>query len=101
MQAVKQGVASHARTSPGRRGGPNAAGGVRDEHFRLSTFVRHLSTSDAFYGNEHASIKEQFAGKRGNQMEAPPLERKLVAILAADVAGYSRLMESDEEGTLA
>ena len=34
-------------------------------------------------------------------MEAPPLERKLVAILAADVAGYSRLMESDEEGTLA
>ena len=34
-------------------------------------------------------------------MEAPPLERKLVAILAAYVAGYSRLMESDEEGTLA
>ena len=33
-------------------------------------------------------------------MEAPPLERKHVAILAADVAGYSRLMESDEEGTL-
>ncbi len=34
-------------------------------------------------------------------MEAPPLERRLVAILAADVAGYSRLMEVDEEGTLA
>jgi adenylate cyclase len=33
-------------------------------------------------------------------MEAPPLERKLVAILAADVAGYSRLMGIDEEGTL-
>src|SRR5271154_3944782 len=33
-------------------------------------------------------------------MEAPSLERKLVAILAADVASYSRLMESDEEGTL-
>jgi adenylate cyclase len=30
-----------------------------------------------------------------------PLERKLVAILAADVASYSRLMEIDEEGTLA
>jgi len=27
--------------------------------------------------------------------------RRLVAILAADVAGYSRLMEADEEGTLA
>ena len=34
-------------------------------------------------------------------MEAPPLERKLAAILAADVAGYSRLMGVDEEGTLA
>ena len=30
-------------------------------------------------------------------MEAPPLERKLVAILAADVEGYSRLMGVDEE----
>ena len=34
-------------------------------------------------------------------MEAPPLERRLVAILAADVASYSRMMEIDEEGTLA
>ena len=35
------------------------------------------------------------------EMEAPPLERKLIAILAADVEGYSRLMGLDEEGTLA
>ena len=34
-------------------------------------------------------------------MEAPPLERKLVAILAADVAGYSRMMHQDEDATLA
>ena len=34
-------------------------------------------------------------------MEAPPLERKLVAILAADIQGYSRLMGIDEEATLA
>ena len=33
-------------------------------------------------------------------IEAPPLERKLVAILAADVEGYSRLMHADEEATL-
>jgi adenylate cyclase len=33
-------------------------------------------------------------------MEAPPLERKLAAIFAADVEGYSRLMGIDEEGTL-
>src|SRR5271169_4201826 len=29
------------------------------------------------------------------------VERRLAAILAADIAGYSRLMEADEEGTLA
>jgi class 3 adenylate cyclase len=28
------------------------------------------------------------------------VERKLAAILSADVAGYSRLMERDEVGTL-
>ena len=28
------------------------------------------------------------------------VERRLAAILAADVAGYSRLIEADEEGTL-
>src|SRR6266699_3717394 len=29
-----------------------------------------------------------------------PVERRFAAILAADVAGYSRLMGADEEGTL-
>jgi adenylate cyclase len=29
------------------------------------------------------------------------VERRLAAILAADVVGYSRLMEADEAGTLA
>lgn len=33
-------------------------------------------------------------------MEVPRLERKLVAILAADIAGYSRHMERDEVATL-
>ena len=32
-------------------------------------------------------------------MESPRLERKLAAILYADVAGYSRLTGEDEEGT--
>lgn len=32
---------------------------------------------------------------------SPPVERKLAAILAADVVGSSRLMEVDEEGTIA
>jgi adenylate cyclase len=34
-------------------------------------------------------------------MSEPRVERRLAAILAADVAGYSRLMGVDEEGTLA
>ena len=29
------------------------------------------------------------------------VQRRLAAILATDIAGYSRLMGSDEEGTLA
>ena len=33
-------------------------------------------------------------------MSADRVERRLAAILAADVAGYSRLMGADEEGTL-
>ncbi|MGK9231698.1 adenylate/guanylate cyclase domain-containing protein [Inquilinus limosus] len=34
-------------------------------------------------------------------MERPEVQRRLAAILAADMAGYSRLMEADETGTLA
>jgi TolB-like protein len=34
-------------------------------------------------------------------MPTERVERRLAAILAADVAGYSRLMDADEEGTLA
>lgn len=34
-------------------------------------------------------------------VEAPPLERKLVAILAADIVEYSRLMHENEEHALA
>jgi adenylate cyclase len=34
-------------------------------------------------------------------VEQPNVERRLAAILAADVVGYSRLMEVDEAGTLA
>ena len=34
-------------------------------------------------------------------MSSEYVERRLAAVLAADVAGYSRLMGADEEGTLA
>jgi class 3 adenylate cyclase len=39
--------------------------------------------------------------KEAASMPEQRVERKLVAILAADVAGYSRLVGLDEEGTLA
>jgi adenylate cyclase len=32
-------------------------------------------------------------------MAAPRVERRLTAVLAADIVGYSRLMERDEHGT--
>jgi len=35
------------------------------------------------------------------QTPAPRVERRLVAVMAADVVGYSRLVERDERGTLA
>src|ERR1700736_3537539 len=38
-------------------------------------------------------------GAAGEAMKQP-VERRLAAILAADVAGYARLMGADEEGTL-
>src|ERR671919_2366813 len=34
-------------------------------------------------------------------MDQSPVERRLAAILAADMVGFSRLMEVDEAGTLA
>lgn len=37
----------------------------------------------------------------GRQMDTVRVERRLAAILAADIAGYSRLMGADELGTLA
>jgi len=38
---------------------------------------------------------------RGHFLTGERVERRLAAVLAADVAGYSRLMGADEEGTLA
>ncbi len=34
-------------------------------------------------------------------MVEQPTQRRLVAVLAADVAGYTRLMEQDTDGTVA
>jgi class 3 adenylate cyclase len=39
--------------------------------------------------------------KNGSFMAEERVNRKLAAILASDVVGYSRLMRADEAGTLA
>jgi hypothetical protein len=39
--------------------------------------------------------------RRERAMTDPRVERRLAAVLSADVAGYSRLIGTDEEGTLA
>ena len=61
---------------------------------RLSTLVlsRHLTRAGA------ESPPNQSKGPMGPQEHR--VERRLVAIFAADVAGYSRLMDQDETGTL-
>jgi class 3 adenylate cyclase len=41
------------------------------------------------------------SGPHNGSLTAERVERRLAAVLAADVAGYSRLMGIDEEGTLA
>ncbi len=48
-----------------------------------------------------ASIEFQPKPRYNRTGEGPAVERRLAAILTADVVGYSRLMEADEVGTLA
>src|SRR6516225_3499858 len=45
------------------------------------------------------ALRSGCSGGAGEAMREP-VQRRLAAILAADVAGYSRLMGADEEGTL-
>src|SRR3984893_13399282 len=44
---------------------------------------------------------DKFCSSGGPFLAGEPVERRLAAVLAADVAGYSRLMGRDEERTLA
>src|ERR1700745_3951274 len=46
-------------------------------------------------------ISSAACGSGSTALATQRIERRLAAIFAADVAGYSRLMGADEEGTLA
>ena len=58
---------------------------------RTLSLDRHNPSPDRKLSSEPGAIS----------MAQPHFERRLAAILAADVAGYSRLMGADEDGTLA
>jgi class 3 adenylate cyclase len=47
---------------------------------------------------QYALMRTQSTGRL---VSGERVDRRLAAVLAADVAGYSRLMGTDEEGTLA
>jgi class 3 adenylate cyclase len=49
----------------------------------------------------HALMRRGRFSDFGGFLTGERVERRLAAVLAADVAGYSRLMGRDEEGTLA
>src|SRR6476659_8142774 len=45
-------------------------------------------------------LSEQLQARRSHHMSEHRVDRRLAAIFAGDIAGYSRLMGADEEGTL-
>ncbi len=52
-------------------------------------------------GSYTAAAGARRLGQGAAAVDAQRVERRLAAILAADMVGYSRLMEADEAGTLA
>src|SRR5246500_673419 len=65
----------------------------------LSAFLGHWCQPDI--GPQFCYMSIQFPRARGAILSSEHVERRLAAILAADVAGSCRLIGIDEEGTLA
>jgi adenylate cyclase len=64
------------------------------------TLIKHL-TNHEVPGPQPLHNGSSEGGLNITTEEEPSVERKLVAILAADIEGYSRLMHEDEASTLA
>src|SRR6516165_3345753 len=86
------GASRPSRRGP-RRTRPGAGDRPQADHRRLSR-VRSLCGTGNSRTLSHRPAPGWLAGMSGNR-----IERRLAAILAVDVAGYSRLMGEDEEGT--
>src|SRR6516165_1579188 len=94
-QSRRQCASGPSRRSTGRTWS-NACHRPQADHRRLSRLRSLLPGSGNSGTPGHRPAPGRPAGMSGGRVE-----RRLAAILAADVAGYSRLMEGDEEGTLA
>jgi len=93
---VSSGVASSS-SIPSGASDPHTSSASRS--VPSTAFTRLVRTR--MRGRTLSLAKGSFSGLRGHRVTQHRVERQLAAILAADVAGYSRLMGSDEEGTLA
>ena len=69
-----------------------------DPRFSVDTFVKWQGLKDHGHRKQIAGCT---VGSGASQMSIPTTQRRLSAILAADVVGYSKLMAEDEAGTLA
>src|SRR6516165_4432996 len=78
-----------------RRTQSHACRRPQTDHRRLSRLCSLYSTGSS------RALNHWPAPRRPTGMSGEHVERRLAAILAVDVAGYSRLMGEDEEGTLA
>src|SRR6516162_7165523 len=89
----------HPRRSPGygRRGADDDGG------WRYPRPPRRHDTAIARLRRFHRLFRWSLCLSKASaaQMSGERVDRRLLAILAADVVGYSRLMGEDEEGTLA
>src|SRR6185437_8393162 len=82
----------------GRLGWPSNHFPANLAGMRAKTVARRLRLPVECLWNPDSAQAVRF--RRGPPLETVTrAERRLVAVLAADVAGYSRLMGADEEGT--
>ena len=88
---------SRARGMTAIGGKPDAARNQRFGEFDPERNSGLIDTStEPQYNRRHCVLQRQT-----HRMAEERVQRRLAAILAADVVGYSRLMEQDEVGTLA
>jgi adenylate cyclase len=82
-----------AETSPQPLGGSPARSALASCLGSLAVLARRSCP-------RHFSVYAQLSGGEAGVPDQTPVQRRLAAILAGDVVGYSRLMGADEVGTL-